>query len=581
MKIGLNFIKIVIGIIIIGTLFSACSVFSKTGKTAKNSSKEKDYLNYKFLFYEGEKQMMLGNLSLASQYFIQCNKLMPDRATPYFQLGQLYYMTKDYHNALKYTELAHNRALNNLWISEFLVNLYEGFNKYDKAADLLREILKQKPNDYTYLMELARVSSILGKHQEALKIYNDLEERFGVRETISLAKEKLYISQKDYANAEKVIDALIAAYPNEIKYISFKGDLLVTQHEYDKALTFYQNAITENPNISPFRIALAEIYQLKKNPEESIAQLKIGFAGDDVDIQSKVQIIYSYMLYYQENDKIFNEIESLIQVLIKNNPKAVESHSIYADYLIQAKRYKDARNELILIKDEAKDNYLLWTQLIFLDVNLEDNKSMYDHACEAMDLFPNQPKFYLFAGSAAFMNHQYQAAISPLVNGLDILVNDTAEMKAEFYNYLAESYYHLKKQDSAFYYFDKALSIDSTNYPMMNNYSYYLALADTNLDKALSLIKKVIEQYPENQTYLDTYAWGLYKQGKYDEALRIIDLAIKNGGNSSAVILEHKGDILFKLGEHEQAIIVWKKAKEKGTGSLYLLQKIEEGKLIE
>jgi len=581
MKIRPNFIKIVIGIIISGTLFSACSVFQKAEKTAKNTSKEKTYLNYKFSFYEGEKQMMLGNHSLASQYFMRCNKLMPDRATPYFQLAQLYYMTKDYHNALKYAELAHNRALNNSWISEFLVNLYEGFNKYDKAADLLREILKQKPNDFTYSMELARVSSILGKHSEALKIYNDLEKRFGIQETTSLAKEKLYISLKDYADAEKIIDALIAAYPNEKKYLGIKGNLLVTQHEYDKALAFYQNAIAENPDISPFRIALAEIYQLKKDPEKSIAQLKIGFAGDDVDIQNKVQIIYSYMRYYQDNEKIFNEIESLIQVLIKNYPKAVDSHTVYADYLVEAKRYKEARNELILIKDEAKDNYLLWTQLIFLDANLGDNKSMYEHAKEAMDLFPNQPKFYLFAGSAAFMTHKYQAAISPLVNGLNVMVKDTAGMRAQFYNYLAESYYHLKKQDSAFYYFDKAISADSANYSMMNNYSYYLALADTNLDKALSMIKEVVKQYPENQTYLDTYAWVLYKQEKFDEALRIVDLAIKNGGNSSAVIMEHKGDILFKSGNHEQAIIVWKKAQEKGSGSKYLLQKIKEGKLIE
>jgi len=581
MKIRPNFIKIVIGIIISGTLFSACSVFSKAGKTAKTSSREKTYLNYKFSFYEGEKQMMLGNFSLASQYFLQCNKLMPDRATPYFQLAQLYYMTKDYHSALKYSELAHNRALNNSWISEFLVNLYEGFNKYDKAAHLLREILKQKPNNYTYSMELARVSVILGKYPEALKIYNDLEKQFGIQETTSLAKEKLYILLKDYADAGKTIDTLMATYPNEKKYIGIKGDLLFTQHDYDKALDFYQKAIAENPDISPFRIALAEIYQLKKEPEKSIEQLKIAFAGDDVDIQDKVQIIYSYMRYYQDNEKIFNEIESLIQVLIKNYPKAVDTHTIYADYLVQAKRYKDARDELVLIKEDAKDNYLLWTQLIFLDANLEDNKSMYEHAKEAIDLFPNQPNFYLFAGSAAFMTHKYRAAISPLVNGLDIMVNDTAGMRAQFYTYLAESYYHLKKQDSAFYYFDKALSIDHDNYSMMNNYSYYLALADTNLDKALTLIKKVIKQYPENQTYLDTYAWVLYKQGKFDEALKIIDLAIKNGGNSSAVIMEHKGDILFKSGKHEQAIIVWKKAKEKGKGSKYLLQKIEEGKLIE
>ncbi len=562
-------------------LLSGCSIFQKTSKGTKATGKEKTYLNYKFSFYEGEKQMMLGNFSLASQYFFRCNKLMSERATPYFQLAQLYYMTKDYHSAIKYAELAHNKASDNLWISEFLVNLYEGFNKYDKAEELLKEILKIKPGNYTYLMESARINSILGKDAEALKIYNELESKFGVSETISLAKEKLYLSKKDYPSAEKEIDALINAFPNEKKYFGLKGDLLVMQKEYDKALAFYQKTIAENPDISPFHIALAEVYQLKKQPEDAIEQLKIAFAGADIDIQQKVKIVYSYMRYYQNDKKVFSEIESLIKTLITNNPEAPESHTIYSDYLVQAKRYKDARDQLVLAKDKAKDNYLLWEQLIFLDANLEDNKAMYNHAMEATELFPNQPKFYLYAGSSAFMIHKYAAAIRPLREGLDLIVNDSANIQNQFYVYLGESYYHLKQQDSAFYYFDLVVASDSTNYSVLNNYSYYLSIADTNLDKALTMIKRVIKQYPENQTYLDTYAWVLYKNKNYDEALKIIDLAIKNGGNTSAVIMEHKGDILFRIGKKEEAIATWKKAQKIGKGSTYLQKKIKEGKLIE
>ncbi len=581
MKIRQGFIQLFIIAFVGSMLLGSCSVFRKQENSAKISNKEKTYLNYKFSFYEGERQMMLGNLSLASQYFFRCNKLMPDRATPYFQLAQLYYMTKDYHNAVKYTELAHNRAPENLWISEFLVNLYEGFNKYDKAAELLKEIVRQKPGDYNYLMESARVASILGKNAEALKIYNELEEKFGVSETTSLAKEKLFLKKKDYFNAENEINKLINTFPDEKKYIGLKGDLLVLQRKYDDAENFYQKAIKENPDVSPFHIALAEVYQLRKQPEKAIAELKIAFANTDVDIQKKVQIIYSYMQYYQDNQKIFSEIESLITTLIAVNPDAVESHTIYADYLVQAKRYKDAREQLIIVKDQAKDNYLLWEQLVFLDANLEDNKAMYNHAIEATELFPNQPRFFLYAGSAAFMIHKYADAIKPLRNGLDLLVSDSAGVQNQFYTYLGESYYHLKKQDSAFYYFDLAVTGDSTNYSTMNNYSYYLALADTNLDKALSMIKRVIKQYPENQTYLDTYAWVLYKQKKYKEALKVIDLAVKDGGSSSAAIMEHQGDILYKNGEKEAAISSWEKAMKLGKGSGFLSQKIKEGKLIE
>ena len=58
-------------------------------------------------------------------------------------------------------------------------------------------------------------------------------------------------------------------------------------------------------------------------------------------------------------------------------------------------------------------------------------------------------------------------------------------------------------------------------------------------------------------------------------------LELKNGSDSSAVVVEHYGDILYKLGEVNEAIIQWKKAKELGDASDFLIQKIEEGKLYE
>lgn len=564
-----------------GLLLNACVVFNKSEKHTKIKNKEKNYLNYKFLFYEGNTQMMLGNYALSMQYFFKCNKLMPNRATPYFRLSQLYYRIKDYHNALKYAELAHNRSPENLWISEFLINLYEGFNQYGKAEDLLKEVLKQKQKDYTYLMELARIKAILGKDAEALKLYNELESQFGILEEISLAKEKLFLEKKNYGAAEKEIDKLIAAYPDRKKYIKIKGDLLIFQRKYNEAKELYEKAIDQNPNTALFYTALAEIYQLKKLPEKAITTLKKAFACNDMDIQEATQIIYSYMHYYRNDNKIFPQIESIITTLISTHPETIEAHAVYSDFLTQENYYKEAREELIKIKNKAKDNYLLWQQLIYLDVSLEKNKDLYVHATEAISLFPNQPLFYLYAGIASFVKTNYAKAIAPLQEGLEIIVDDTSEIKKEFYTYLGEAYYRLKKTDSAFYFLDLAIAKDSNNYSLMNNYSYYLSLADTNLDKALTMIKQVIKQYPENQTYLDTYAWVLYKRKDYRKALQIIKLAVKNGGQISPVIMEHMGDILYRNGNKEEAIATWKKAQKLGKASEFLLQKIKEGRLIE
>jgi predicted negative regulator of RcsB-dependent stress response len=92
--------------------------------------------------------------------------------------------------------------------------------------------------------------------------------------------------------------------------------------------------------------------------------------------------------------------------------------------------------------------------------------------------------------------------------------------------------------------------------------------------------KKTIILEPKNSTFLDTHAWVLYKRKFYSEAQKVIKKAIENGGDSSSVIVEHFGDILFKNNHAEEAVIQWKKAKSLGSSSKNLDKKITEGKLI-
>src|SRR5690606_39670162 len=59
--------------------------------------------------------------------------------------------------------------------------------------------------------------------------------------------------------------------------------------------------------------------------------------------------------------------------------------------------------------------------------------------------------------------------------------------------------------------------------PILNNYAYYLSIEGIELAKAETMISKVIELEPLNPTYLDTYAWILFKRENYLEALYFIE----------------------------------------------------------
>jgi len=101
------------------------------------------------------------------------------------------------------------------------------------------------------------------------------------------------------------------------------------------------------------------------------------------------------------------------------------------------------------------------------------------------------------------------------------------------------------------------------------------------LPKAEAMALRANEISPGSASFEDTYAWVLYESGKYEEARIWIEKALSHGGNSSGVVIEHYGDILYQIGDTEAAVLEWKKALELADHSENLEQKISEGRLIE
>ncbi|MFA6059781.1 MAG: tetratricopeptide repeat protein, partial [Taibaiella sp.] len=125
-----------------------------------------------------------------------------------------------------------------------------------------------------------------------------------------------------------------------------------------------------------------------------------------------------------------------------------------------------------------------------------------------------------------------------------------------------------------------ALNLQPDNATALNNFSYYLSVRGENLEEAARMSEKSLKLRPNEATFLDTYGWILYKQGKFKEAKIYIQKAIElSPNNGDPTLWEHLGDIEYKLGNKKQALEHWKAAQGKGELSVTLQQKINEQKL--
>jgi len=114
---------------------------------------------------------------------------------------------------------------------------------------------------------------------------------------------------------------------------------------------------------------------------------------------------------------------------------------------------------------------------------------------------------------------------------------------------------------------------------VLNNYSYFLALRDEKLDKAKEMAKLANEIEPGVSSYEDTYAWLLYQTGDFTTAKTWIEKALASGGSESAVVVDHYGDILYRLKDIEGAVVQWQKAKGLGLQSEVIDRKIQDRKV--
>jgi tetratricopeptide (TPR) repeat protein len=72
--------------------------------------------------------------------------------------------------------------------------------------------------------------------------------------------------------------------------------------------------------------------------------------------------------------------------------------------------------------------------------------------------------------------------------------------------------------DKAEEYYRKASEIGS-NVFFQYVFGWFLILTDRNINEGMDLVQKALTKYPDNYVYLHAKGWGLYKQGKYQEAL--------------------------------------------------------------
>ncbi|MGZ3919631.1 MAG: tetratricopeptide repeat protein [Bacteroidia bacterium] len=557
----------------------------KSKKEARTSDKDADInqrlsrsgdaVEFGRKYVDGCAARMKGNLEEALKLFTDCKRLDPSSAPVKYELGTIYKLLGVNDQALLNAKAAAAADPKNEWYQLLLIDCYNVSKQYNQSLKLRENLVKNFPTHNEFKEDLAIQYNIMGYFDKSLKIYEELEKQYGINEQIILNKTRLFKNQKRYKDAETELLRLSASDPMEPRFYSYLADFYIEQNEFEKAKNMYDRILAIDPNNPIVNLALHDYYSGQGKNAEAFEYLKKAFLNPELDVITKESILLSF--YKKSDNPTYKENGfELASIMIKVHPETPEANSMYADYLVMDKRFKEAANYYGKAASKEKGNYRTWEQLIKVDYELSRYDSLEIHSSRAIEFFPSQATVYFYNGLANIQLGNYKKAAQSLKDGLEFVVDNKSQM-LDFYSALGDAYNYNKEYEKSDKAFEDALKIDSDNTFVLNQYSYFLSLRKENLDKAEKLSKKSNELQPGNRKYMDTYGWILYQQKKYLEATEWLGNAAKMGNDPN--ILEHYGDALYRLGKTNDAAKQWENAKAAGGHSESLLKKIKEKKL--
>ena len=533
---------------------------------------EKKYLN---LYFQAEAYKLTEDYENALVFYEKCIALNPEESSAHSEIAKIYFSSQAWNNSEYYIREAIKLDPTNKWYYYLLIDVYVVQNKVLEQLETYSDLIKLDPQNQRYYLQKLYVLKELGLHKKAIKFINKIESVFGTSNELLIEKKGVYVDGGNFLEAEKIIKRLIKEAPKNTKYYSELASLYMQFSKYEKAISTYNKLLEINPNNPAAILALYKIYNNKGDQLNQEKYLLMVTENPIISLETKRELFYR--LLKNNTNGAQDALKQIVIKAISIYPEEALFNLILGDISAKELEYQEAINyyKKSLRSTFVKDEYV-YNKLIEIYFVQKDYSSVVKTAHTALEKYPFSARFYYYQGLALFNQKELDLALKSLLNGVDLVI-DNPNFKSDFYALVGDIYHDLKNYNSSDESYEKALAHNNKNVFVLNNYSYYLSLRGLKLDLAKEMAEKCNELTVSSPTasFLDTYAWVLYKLKEYELAKAQIEKATALD-DSSVTLFDHYGDILNALGDTVGALEKWKKALFLDPNNIQIKEKLKE-----
>jgi tetratricopeptide (TPR) repeat protein len=369
--------------------------------------------------------------------------------------------------------------------NQYIVLALESENQklYNDATSLYLKLF-ENTNNYEYLVKYLSIATVVKDFESVKKLsskymIDNIKEEEVILRLYIYALFKLNEKEESLKNGEK----LILKYENEINY-QLLASIYLEDKQYQKAYDLFESAY-QLTNASNTLLTLTYIqFNNLLEKENAIKKLENHIHMSGYDFNLSIQLLSFY-------EKL-NQKDKLIS-LLKN---------MFFYYKNSENQFLLNKTKILFIKYVARDDINL--AITFLEENNEEDENLLN-----LYKITNQPEKAYDLLNRLYVN----------TNNIDYLAQQAIfefEMTNDKYSVL----------DDVISKFEKVLE-NTSNHVYENYLAYILIDFDIDVKKGLVLVKKALEIEPNNIAYLDTLAWGEYKNKNCKEAYiqmkRVVD----------------------------------------------------------
>ena len=449
-------------------------------------------------------------------------------------------------------------------------------NQYQEGLRVLNIQHQLYPQDDNLLSTMADAYEKTSDYKKALAIYDTLQQWRGQSVELSSAKLKAYQALNDTTGAIHEMRALLASAPTNADYNLAMGKMLFMFGYRDSAMVYYDKAQQYEPDNGLTYLTKAEYYLALGDTLNYDRQTYQALVSTDLDVESKLQILVNYTKTLLSAKDTTHRTDHLFDVLIEQHPLEPQIRVLYSEYLMVIDNNEGAAEQIDYALNLDPTNKELWTRLMAYHLYAGNYEKAIEVGDKAIRLNPDNVELYSYLGSSCYSVKQYDKAIEVYDKALAILDSTQVDDRSNLLSGKADVKFAMGDTIAAFALYDQSLDLNPDNPGTLNNYAYFLALSNRDLDKAERMSAKTIVEDAANPTYLDTYAWVFYMRKEYTMAQLYIEMAINNEEQPTSELFEHYGYILLANGDKQKALEQWRKAIELKPDNEQLVKQIEK-----